>query len=125
MASQTTIMVVDDEPDLLAITKIMLEKKGYLIHGFTDPKEALLHVQEDGGCTDCKLVLSDVRMPSMSGIELVKHIKNLHPEVKVILMTAYKVSEEESQIVIPVDAFLNKPFRSAELIEAIEKAACK
>ena len=124
MASQT-IMVVDDEPDLLAITKIMLEKKGYLIHGFTDPKEALLHVQEDGGCTDCKLVLSDVRMPSMSGIELVKRIKNLHPEVKVILMTAYKVSEEESQIVIPVDAFLNKPFRSAELIEAIEKAACK
>src|ERR671938_1526380 len=123
MASQT-IMVVDDEPDLLAITKIMLEKKGYLIHGFINPKEALLHVQEDG-CTDCKLVLSDVRMPSMSGIELVKHIKNLHPEVKVILMTAYKVSEEESQIVIPVDAFLNKPFRSAELIEAIEKAACK
>ena len=124
MASQT-IMVVDDEPDLLAITKIMLEKKGYLIHGFTDPKEALLHVQEDGGCTDCKLVLSDVRMPSMSGIELVERIKNLHPELKVILMTAYKVSEEESQVVIPVDAFLNKPFRSAELIEAIDKAACK
>ena len=117
-------MVVDDEPDLLAMTKIMLEKKGYLIHGFTNPKEALLHVQKEG-CTDCKLVLSDVRMPSMSGIELVKHIKNLHPEVKAILMTAYKVSEEESQIVIPVDAFLNKPFRSAELIEAIEKAAYK
>jgi CheY-like chemotaxis protein len=59
----------------------------------------------------------------MSGFELVKHVKDLRPEIKIIIMTAYELNKEETQIVTLLDAFLNKPFRSAELIEAVEKAA--
>ena len=113
-------MVVDDVSDLLAVIKMMLENQGYRVHGFTNPKEALVHVKD--GCTDCTVVLSDVRMPFMSGIELVNHVKNLRPEMKIILMTAYNIEKEESQIVFPVDSFLNKPFTSPELIKAVERA---
>jgi CheY-like chemotaxis protein len=119
------IMVIDDEPDLLAITRIMLEREGYNLHTFTNPIAALSHV-EDGCCMDRKLVLSDVRMPSMSGFELVRHVKDLRREIKVILMTAFEINKEEAQNVLPltlVEAFLNKPFRSVDLIEAVKKAS--
>jgi DNA-binding NtrC family response regulator len=115
-------MVVDDEPDLLATTRMMLKLQGFSVHGFMNPEEALSHVK--GGCTDCILLLSDVRMPSMSGIELVQRVKNLRPGMKVILMTAYEINQVKSQIVLPVDGFLGKPFSLPELINAVEKACC-
>ena len=73
---------------------------------------------------DCKLVLSDIRMPSISGFELVRRVKHLRPEMKIILMTVFKINQSEAQIVLPstkVDAFLNKPFRSQDLIEAVKQ----
>ena len=63
-------------------------------------------------------------MSGMSGFELVRRVKELRPEMKVILMTAFKIDMKEAQIVLPstkVDAFLNKPFRSKELIEAVKQ----
>jgi len=115
-------MIVEDEPDLLATTRMMLEKESYKVHCFSNPIAALSHVED--GCKDCKLVLSDIRMSGMSGFELVRRVKELRPEMKVILMTAFKIDMKEAQIVLPstkVDAFLNKPFRSKELIEAVKQ----
>ena len=115
-------MIAEDEPDLLATTRMMLEKESYKVHGFSSPIAALSHVED--GCKDCKLVLSDIRMSGMSGFELVRRVKELRPEMKVILMTAFKIDMKEAQIVLPstkVDAFLNKPFRSKELIEAVKQ----
>jgi DNA-binding NtrC family response regulator len=115
-------MFVDDEPDLLATTRMMLEEAFTRVHSFTNPIAAISHVED--GCMDCKLVLSDIRMPSMSGFELVRRVKDLRPEMKVILMTAFKINQSEAQIVLPstkVGAFLNKPFRSQDLIEAVKQ----
>jgi len=117
-----TIMIAEDEPDLLATTRMMLEKESYKVHGFSNPITALSHVED--GCEECKLVLSDIRMSGMSVFELVRRVKELRPEMKVILMTAFKIDMKEAQIVLPstkVDAFLNKPFRSKELIEAVKQ----
>jgi DNA-binding NtrC family response regulator len=122
-ASKNTIMVVDDEPDVLITTKKMLEHNGYSAHTFDSPIEAIEHIK-DLGCRECTLVVSDVRMPDMSGFELVRHLKELRPEIKVILMTAFRIHKEEAQIVLPftkVDAFLNKPFNMAELIEVVKE----
>jgi len=115
-------MIVDDETDLLAIVRKMLEGQGYSVHPFASPETALDHVKDDG-CTDCSIVISDIRMPHMTGFELVRHIKKLRPEMKVILMTAFEINKHEAQLVLPstpVDAFVNKPFRIRELIEAIK-----
>ena len=118
-------MIVDDEPDLLAITGTMLENRGYKVHAFTDPIKALDHVKVDS-CKECSIVVSDIRMPGMSGFELVRYLKEARPEMKVILITAFKINKEEVQKVLPstpVDGFVTKPFRSADLIEAV-KLAC-
>jgi CheY-like chemotaxis protein len=116
-------MLVDDETDLLAITTKWLEKGEYSVHGFADPIKALEHL--NSGCMVCSIVVSDIRMPGMGGFELVRQVKVLRPEIKVILMTAFKINQSEAQLVLPstkVDAFLKKPFKTAELIEAIKNA---
>jgi CheY-like chemotaxis protein len=116
-------MIVDDETDLLAIVRKMLEGQGYSVHPFASPETALDHVKDDG-CTDCSIVISDIRMPNMTGFELVRHIKKLRPEMKVILMTAFEINKQEAQLVLPstpVDAFVNKPFKTSELVTAIKR----
>jgi CheY-like chemotaxis protein len=119
-----TVMVVDDEKDLLMLTRSMLEKEGHKVHAFTNPTKALSHVED--GCTDCELLISDARMPGIGGFELVRRIKEMRPEMKVILMTAFKINKNEARLVLPsskVDAFLHKPFRSSDLVEAIKQCA--
>jgi DNA-binding NtrC family response regulator len=119
-----TVMVIDDESDLLAVSRKMLQKSGYDVHAFDSPVTALEHVKN--GCEQCIVVISDIRMPEMSGFELVRQLKELCPGMKVILMTAFKINKEEAQLVLPtakVDGFLTKPFRSTELIEAVKQCA--
>lgn len=116
-------MVVDDESDLLAVTKKMLEKEGYQVHAFSDPEQALQHFRNDG-CETCVLVVSDIRMPAMSGFELVRQIKEIRPQTKVILSSSFVIHKGEFEKVMPslqVDDFVKKPFTKAELVEAIRK----
>jgi FixJ family two-component response regulator len=69
------LKVVDDEADLLAKTRMMLEKEGHKVHGFTNPVTGLNHVEN--GCKDCSIVISDIRMPAMSGFDLARRLKEL------------------------------------------------
>jgi len=75
-----TVLLVDDEEDILAVAKKMLENAGYNIHVFGDPLAALDHIA--AGCKDCVITVSDIRMSELSGLELVKKIKQLRPEMK-------------------------------------------
>ena len=116
-------MLVDDEPDLLATTRMMLEKNGYQVHSFGMPDEALHHIKEQG-CKACVLVVSDIRMPGISGLELVRHIKEIRPETKVILMSSFIIHMGEFENVSPplkIDSFVKKPFTTADLVGAIKK----
>jgi CheY-like chemotaxis protein len=117
-------MVVDDEADLLTTTKIMLEKEGYKVHAYTSPIAALNHIEN--GCEDCVVLISDIKMPEMSGFELVRRVKELRPELKVIFTSSFIIHKGEFKKVLPsskVDDFLQKPFTKNDLIEAIKKYA--
>jgi FixJ family two-component response regulator len=117
-------MVVDDEPDLLATTKRMLEQEGYKVHAYSNPMIALGHVQE--GCKECGIMVSDIKMAELSGFELTRRVKELRPELKVILMSSFIIHKGEFEKVLPsakVDDFVQKPFRKQDLIEAIKNAA--
>jgi CheY-like chemotaxis protein len=119
------IMVVDDERDVLLVTKLMLERNGFKVHAFSDPSLALKHLKEDG-CKDCRLVISDFKMPGMTGLELARYVKQARPEIRVFLTTAFPIRKEEWRKVLPstgIDDFIAKPFSSEELVDVIKKCA--
>jgi CheY-like chemotaxis protein len=117
-------MLVDDEPDLLTLTKKFLESEGYQVHAFSSPEAAIQHVKQ--GCTACTVLVSDIKMPGMSGFELVRRLKEILPETRVVLVSSFVIHKDEFRKVMPsldVDDFVMKPFTKADLIKAIENVA--
>ena len=97
-----------------------LLKNGFSVDAFTNPQEALQSFKSDAE-SYC-LVLSDVRMPSLSGIQLAKKVKEVNPNVKVVLMTAFEIRDNEFSKVFPsiqVDGFVQKPIGIKELTDKI------
>jgi DNA-binding NtrC family response regulator len=114
------LLIVDDDSDIVQVLKMGLLKNGFLVETFTDPEEALQSFKSDAE-SYC-LVLSDVRMPSISGIQLSKKVKEVNPNVKVVLMTAFEIKDNEFSRVFPsiqVDGFVQKPIGIKELTDKI------
>ena len=119
-----TVLLVEDEPDLSSTIKMVLERYKYVVHSFSDPFLALKHIKEDG-CKDCKIVLSDIKMPQMTGVELAVHLKRIRPSLKIVLMSAMPVDREDWRNVLPksenVDDFISKPFSTDQLVQLMKK----
>jgi len=97
-----------------------LVKNGFSVDAFTNPQDALQSFKSDAE-SYC-LVLSDVRMPMLSGIQLSKKIKEINPDVKVVLMTAFEIRDNEFSKVFPssqVDGFVQKPIGIKDLTDKI------
>jgi len=110
-------MIIDDEIDITNLFKEIFINAGYSVEGFNDPLNAL---------DECKtnhdkysLIISDVRMPNISGIELVKKISEIDNNIKVILMTAFDVTGEELKEV-KIQKFLNKPVYMKKLVDIVK-----
>ena len=104
------LLVVDDDPDIAHVLKQGLLKNRFLVSAFTDPEEALKNFQSNS--KDYCLMLSDIRMPGLSGIRLARKVKEINPLVKVILMTSFEINDNEFSKVFPstqVDGFIQKP----------------
>ena len=104
------LLVVDDDPDIAHVLKQGLLKNRFLVSAFTDPEEALKNFHSNS--RDYCLVLSDIRMPGMSGIKLARKVKEINPNVKVVLMTSFEINDNEFSKVFPstqVDGFVQKP----------------
>lgn len=116
-----SILVVDDELDIVVIFKQALSRQGYTVFGFTDPLLALEHFKLNS--EDYGLVITDVRMPRMSGIELAANIKAVKPDAKVLLMSAFEVSDLEfSMPGIKINDFLRKPIDVRTLVRRVKVA---
>ena len=115
---KTTILIVDDDIDTLTVTGRSLEHAGFKVHAFADPLTALHHIQND--CKYCQILVSDVRMPALTGFQLIRKVKDLRPEMKVILMTMFEVNKPEFEAVFPstpIDGVIRKPFAPSQLVE--------
>jgi len=113
-----TIMVVDDDDDILQIMKKGLERSGHEVHAFCKPLLAIQHIQ-NGGCKKCSFLISDIRMPKMNGFQLARRVKELRPNMKIIMMTAFEVSMNEVKIMYPslqIDKILSKPIKISSLV---------
>ncbi|MBW2091043.1 MAG: sigma-54-dependent Fis family transcriptional regulator [Deltaproteobacteria bacterium] len=114
-----TILVVDDEKNYLVVMSTLLSEQGYEVLTAENGKQALEIIEE----SDLDLVLTDMKMPKMDGIELVKEIHRINPEQPVIVMTAFGTVEKAVQA-MKAGAFdyITKPFQNEELMLNIRKA---
>lgn len=92
--SKRLIAVVDDELDITLLFRDALKStNGLSVFGFTDPKAALEHFTINRQAYT--LIISDLRMPSINGMELIKIVKELNPYVRTILMTAFALDDND------------------------------
>ena len=118
----TNIMIVDDEPDILFTYESFLSAEGYTVEAFTDPQEALKHlVQLPNPSSYYKLVLLDIRMPKLNGLQLFNMIKTLSPDTKIMFCSALDIAEELVSILpdIKHDHIIKKPVEREYFIHKI------
>ncbi len=114
------ILLVDDEMMLTEMTRDTLEKIGYDVTIFSNSLEAFEHFKENPDRYD--LIISDTTMPDMTGDVLAQQIRQLRPEIPVILCTGYsdRIDKEEAGR-IKVNALLYKPIPAEKMISTIRK----
>jgi DNA-binding NtrC family response regulator len=116
----TRLLIVDDDPDIVQVLKLGLLNNGFLVDGFTNPEEALQSFKSNAN--NFCVVVSDVRMPELSGIQLARKLKEVNPGIKVVLMTAFEIRDSEFSKVFPstsIDGFVQKPIGIRELTNKI------
>lgn len=113
------LMFVDDEEELVSALVERLELRGIDAMGVTSGDEALQHLREE----HFDVVVIDVKMPGIGGLEVLRTISRRHPDVKVILMTGHG-SAEDSEIGhrLGAVAYLQKPVELEDLLATIEQA---
>ncbi len=113
------ILLADDDPALRRVIQFKLKQKGYDVDVAGDGQQALDRLKT----TRYDLLLSDMRMPKLSGIDLLEESKNVQPELEVILITAFAtVSQAVEAVKLGAFDYLTKPFEDEELFVAIDKA---
>lgn len=120
MIKKCKILLVDDERDVVDVLKRGLEQYGFEVDAYTSPTEALASFKV--GVHD--LLVLDIRMPGLTGIQLFKEIRTIDPKVKALFLTAFEIHEKEWHIMFPstdVSAFIKKPVRIHQLVSAISQ----
>ncbi len=117
----TTILVVDDEPSVLALVRTMLWRSGYRVLEAAGAEEALRVAA--GHNETIHLLISDVLMPDMSGYELAQKLKATHPNTRILYMSGYrdKVLVESTGKSLSDAPLLRKPFTQHNLLEKISE----
>ncbi len=105
-----TILMLDDEFDIMNMFTRALQHQGFHVFGFTEPSLALEHFQKNS--EQYGLVISDIRMPVMDGYEFIKRVKEIKPNVKVFFMSAYLSDDIQFTTglsLVKVDEYIEKP----------------
>jgi CheY-like chemotaxis protein len=116
-----TIMLVDDEPDILAIFKSYLTSEGYKVEAFSDSYRALQSfARTEPGHYD--LLVLDIRMPTINGLQLYQRLKAVDPYVKVIFMSALEATDELVSILegIKTTDVIRKPIDRKHFIQKVK-----
>src|SRR3989338_9515707 len=111
-----TILIVDDEPDVVFFISRVCQPQGYHTITAGSGIEALKYVEELGEKID--LVLLDLRMPGMGGIEVLKSIRKRHNKIPVIVLTALTDKREECEK-LDIEAYITKPYSLEDLYQHI------
>jgi len=118
MPSAPRIVIVDDEADLASSCQRLLDGKGYRTAVAHSGEEGIATVRQD----ESDLVLTDLKMPGMGGMELLKQIKSESPETVVVMMTAFSTIEDAVEAMrLGAADFIPKPFTPEHLSIVVER----
>jgi CheY-like chemotaxis protein len=110
---------VDDDNDILAVLKRGLEQNNYQVNDFDNPIKALEYLKS---VNSPQLLITDIRMPAMTGFELARQVHKDHPDMKIIVLTSFEIDKSEFDKVFPsttIDAIIKKPVSIKKLVDAV------
>lgn len=114
------ILIVDDNPNMSNLLSDMLEVFDFASLRAADGEEALTLLNQQ----DFSLVITDLRMPKMGGLELLRMVKEKFPRLPVVVITGYSTEATENELLSAnADGFLNKPFRMNDIELVLKKFA--
>lgn len=117
--SETRILVVDDEPVVLSLVEDTLEDRNCLVKTASGGEEALRKITSE----EFDILITDIRMPHMTGTELVQRAREIAPDISVIFMTGYaNLTSAKKAVSQSAVEYITKPFEIAEMRQAVDKA---
>ncbi|MBW2659610.1 MAG: sigma-54-dependent Fis family transcriptional regulator [Deltaproteobacteria bacterium] len=118
--SEYSILIVDDEPNYLVVLSELLQDEGFEVFTAPDGEQGLRIVND----VDLDIIITDMQMPGMDGIQFMLKIKEKLPDLPVIVITAYaEVDKAVDAMQVGAFSYLAKPFSNDELIVSLRKAA--
>lgn len=120
MSNKTHILIIDDEKNYLLVLQTLLEDEGYAVTAINDPETALAFLGE----SEVDVVVTDMKMPKVTGEEVLRRVKKEWPHIPVLIMTAFGTIESAVDV-MKYGAFdyITKPFSNDELLLSIHNAA--
>jgi two-component system response regulator PilR (NtrC family) len=118
MAQKNRVLVVDDEDALRTVLSSELEGEGYKVAAAADGAEAISILKNQ----TFDLILLDIKMPNVDGFEVLKFVKETHPETKVIMLTGFadlKNAIESKKL--GAEDFVSKPYDLVDLLTTVER----
>jgi CheY-like chemotaxis protein len=119
-----SVLLIDDDADILTLFKHSLAQAGIHTYAFTNPALAVEHFRRNASSYD--IVVTDIRMPHMSGFQVSRAVKQIRPDIKVAFATSFDINKSEFDKIFPsteVDAFITKsvkPSMSAEVSSVLQ-----
>lgn len=119
MAEGPRILIVDDEQVVIKSAERVLRGKGYNVEGAPGGREAILKIEQNG----YDLVFTDLKMPEVDGITLIRWIKKSRPSIGIVIITGYPSQETlKEALELGIIDYVPKPFTPAVLIDVTERA---
>jgi DNA-binding NtrC family response regulator len=113
------ILLVEDDPEVLSLTRKVLKKNGYLVYSCRTVAEALVVFEQEKGCFD--LVLCDVILPDGKGTDLLVRLKDIQPTLNALLVSGYADDREAlDRLKLQGIPFLPKPYTFSDLFRQIQ-----
>ena len=116
------IMLIDDDPDILLLFTEYLRSAGMVVDSFNDPEKALAHFTKSNP-SRYGLIITDIRMRHLNGLQLYSRFRDLDPNVQIIFVTALDMADEITTVMPEVEPhqFITKPINRDALISSVKK----
>ncbi|PJA77910.1 MAG: two-component system response regulator [Nitrospirae bacterium CG_4_9_14_3_um_filter_51_5] len=117
------VLVVDDEPDVRKVVRMTLEKAGYDVIEAEDGEKAIQVINKDENPLMLDVIISDIRMPKVNGVEAINYFQQQYPRVPLIVLTGFPDMDMATGFLKQgIVDYLVKPVEKEKLINSVAKA---